>query len=670
MSVKVVVSVLVVMALGSLAACTKANDEVCDANRSCPNPDHPFCDLDGSINGSPNSCISVECEPGKFKACSEDGLTAWTCSADGSTYDNITCDPALACDPLAGGCKTCRAGDTRCASDGTGIETCDDHGAWAHSTGCSNGCENATCLPCEEGMLSCGDDGNVDKCDAHGVPQHDHDCPFGCLAGACKACQENATSCDPTGTSVQTCQADGTEVITENCLPNGCYNGACKTCLAGTETCDSSGQNLDVCNAQGMVVFETACPNGCFNNACKTCAEGSLRCSTGGNLEVCTNMGTWVADSTCAAGCKTDSATAAHCKYLSPQFIPNACDTPATADLTVNTAVTFDTTNPTTCNGGTIAQTSPDPGICVVHFRNITITSTGSITTKTGTNPTDVVPSLALVADETLTIAGAVDVGAKGSLNGPGGGATVTGAGTGAHPLGSGGTIVVGSGAGAFKVGGEGCDTSTSPTTYTVGGVAQSTHPINQTSLHGGSSAGGGGGGGGGAVTVVACRGALNVSGTINAGGGGGHGGYKSGTDVLFPIGGGAGGTIILQGLSVSLTGSLFTHGGGGGGGGGGGTTTGTDGQDGSTTTATPPLGGTSTGGGGRMGGIGGFGSSVPGVSNGCTVSGVTYPGAGGGSQGFLGIVSGTTTTNTPTFTSPNNGTSMVVTDTKTGTLR
>lgn len=70
----------------------------------------------------------------------------------------------------------------------------------------------------------------------------------------------------------------------------------------------------------------------------------------------------------------------------------------------------------------------------------------------------------------------------------------------------------------------------------------------------------------GGAVTLIACRGQILVSGTIDAGGGGGGG--RSGVslgEMYGGGGGGAGGNVVLQGMEITVTEQVFANGGGGG---------------------------------------------------------------------------------------------------------
>jgi Tol biopolymer transport system component len=88
-----------IVAVACLAmACTKHNPRAC-ANGLCTDPAYPFCDVDGSFSGTPDTCIAVNCTPMEFKACR--GNDSITCNATGDNYDitqcESTCDPSMGC---------------------------------------------------------------------------------------------------------------------------------------------------------------------------------------------------------------------------------------------------------------------------------------------------------------------------------------------------------------------------------------------------------------------------------------------------------------------------------------------------------------------------------------------------------------------------------------------
>jgi hypothetical protein len=77
--------VVVVVAAG----CTKPNPASC-ADNHCSDPARPFCDVDGTIGGEPNTCIAVGCTAGEFAECRGDA--ALTCNAAGTSYDLLECE--------------------------------------------------------------------------------------------------------------------------------------------------------------------------------------------------------------------------------------------------------------------------------------------------------------------------------------------------------------------------------------------------------------------------------------------------------------------------------------------------------------------------------------------------------------------------------------------------
>lgn len=83
------------------AACTKPNPALSCADGLCSDPNVPFCDLTGSIEGEPNTCIKPSCTPNTFEECRGD--KALMCNSTGSDYDLLSCSQGCSAD--AGGCK-------------------------------------------------------------------------------------------------------------------------------------------------------------------------------------------------------------------------------------------------------------------------------------------------------------------------------------------------------------------------------------------------------------------------------------------------------------------------------------------------------------------------------------------------------------------------------------
>lgn len=436
------------------------------------------------------------------------------------------------------------------------------------------------------------------------------------------------------------CLDDGT--CPESHLPfcdiDGSFGGEPDTCIAVTcvpnrfETC--RGNTAITCNEAGDNYVLTECEHGCSaaNQGCNLCTPNVGRCD-GDVLSECDADGRLINPQTCAYACV--DAPSAYCTYLEPRYLPNACnERAAAAALTITSSGEFSADLDIACNGGVVTQTGA-PAICVVRYGTITIEQ--GVTLKvTGSR------ALAFVADDLLDVAGVLDVSADNITSGPGGGVIRSGA----SPT----KDVGGGGAGNKTVGAAGASKTTDGGAGNTGAVGMD--PALFSALVGGSrpmSAADpdpAGGGGGGAVTLVACRGRVAVTGTIDAGGGGGRGGFVFGGLVAVSGGGGgAGGYVVLQGLDVEVTGSVFANGGGGGSGLNG-TVQGSNGGDGSRSTAFGGNAGVAQGTAGA-GGAGGARDALPAVGKRPTATTDGGPGGGGGSMGFL-------QTYTPNGVSPN----------------
>lgn len=148
------------------------------------------------------------------------------------------------------------------------------------------------------------------------------------------------------------------------------------------------------------------------------------------------------------------------------------------------------------------------------------------------------------------------------------------------------------------------------------------------------------GGGGGGGLILIACRGdaTLVSTSTIDLRGGGGEGQYDTtaGAGVIpsnAGAGGGAGGYLVVEGLTaLSMTGSIWANGGGGGGGSSDEDTSAPAGQDGQRKN------GQALGGVGNVttGGYGGFRFTNP-IAGGGESTG-SHGAGGGGSMGIIHI--------------------------------
>lgn len=87
-----------------LGACTKPNPASC-LDDFCNDPALPFCDVDGSIGGTPDTCIAVVCTAGEFAGCRDDD--ALTCNETGTNLDVTACEFGCGAD----GCLPCNTSD-------------------------------------------------------------------------------------------------------------------------------------------------------------------------------------------------------------------------------------------------------------------------------------------------------------------------------------------------------------------------------------------------------------------------------------------------------------------------------------------------------------------------------------------------------------------------------
>ncbi len=83
--------------LVGLSACTTPNPRSC-ADGICNDPQFPFCDVEGTLGGSPNECIAVDCTPNEVVACR--GNDELSCNSTGNNFEVTRCEGV--CDPTAG----------------------------------------------------------------------------------------------------------------------------------------------------------------------------------------------------------------------------------------------------------------------------------------------------------------------------------------------------------------------------------------------------------------------------------------------------------------------------------------------------------------------------------------------------------------------------------------
>ncbi len=312
--------------------------------------------------------------------------------------------------------------------------------------------------------------------------------------------------------------------------------------------------------------------------------------------------------------------------------VPAGEESVGTADLVVTDDVTIDTsaltysgTLPAGVTLTAVAHDGTGPELAILRVRAFTIDA-GATVRAIGERPLVVLAASA-------TIAGTLDVGARGGIPGAGGAAPAAGPGKGSDGQRSGSYADGGGGGGGHAMpGGEGGQGDGDG----AGAPGPATGDPALAILAGGS--GGGAvetdgcdpstpGAGGGAVHLFA-RTTISIAlgGAISAGGGGGGGGRSCALQYLAGTGGGSGGAIDLQAARIDNAGTLAVNGGGGGGGASAGSAG--PGANGSAA-VTRPAGGDS--GGGTYGASGGAGGALEGVPTGGGDTGLFGNGGGGG---------------------------------------
>lgn len=382
------------------------------------------------------------------------------------------------------------------------------------------------------------------------------------------------------------------------------------------------------CDSEGIISGE---PGTCI---AVTCTPGEVEGCLGDDALTCNATGDGYDRVPCSLGC--GDTPEPHCKYIEPRYLPDVCDTPATTDsFDVTSSGSLDPNLDSNCNGGVVMQAAA-PSICILHYRQITIGPDAALKII-GPPDASVGRSIALVADEEITVTGTLDISADGPFHGPGGGVIISG---GWAFVTNSTTHVAAGGAGGRTPGGAGG--SSSADGGAMNGGQALADPSLLAALVGGATSyrmetgALNSGGGGGAATLVSCRGRVSIGGLIDAGGGGGVAGvYLPFPGTGFPgLAGGAGGYVVLQAPQIEVTGQMFANGGGGGGGMRTTQANGAAGEDGSLSTTLPATGGYPQNGEGR-GGAGGIEGKLPGIGGKPAMTPATA-GGGGGSIGFF----------------------------------
>ena len=276
--------------------------------------------LTGTCTPDPNGCDSV-CG-NKVTASANQTQYISTCTPGPNGYDWVAnqCPTPTTCSPGSGnpcgpsnlptpGCSgTCAPGGTRCAADGSGVQTCSTDGTtWGASVAC-NAAAGLVCGPTSFSGASCGDP----VCFFGGGP-----IPGTCTsAGLFQACTSSYTL-EPV-TSATACPA-GTTCEQTNAIQGAYQPGQCqRQCTPGATQCvqgDGGLTNLQTCTSGGAWGTTTTCAAGttCNQNTsgvavCGVCAPGVHRCTTSTgdagllDIETCSPTGAWSAPVACSVG--------------------------------------------------------------------------------------------------------------------------------------------------------------------------------------------------------------------------------------------------------------------------------------------------------------------------------------------------------------------------------
>lgn len=229
------------------------------------------------------------CEPNTYVC---DGAVLKTCSNDRTAWTTVSeCDSPDHCDPTAGACRTCTAGDAAC--NGNVLETCNAMGQWQEKSLCDTP-ELCTVTP----------DRKFGSCKASPCDQAEHICA-GNLLERCSPGRDRLTLVDRCASAAlcDVSKADAEAAMGQR--------GTCRPpqCLIGQFACD--GATLERCNddlKDWQLV--TVCGAGTSCNpqtgSCDACSPGDVACS-GAELLRCDPSG-WALADTCAAPELCDTA--------------------------------------------------------------------------------------------------------------------------------------------------------------------------------------------------------------------------------------------------------------------------------------------------------------------------------------------------------------------------
>jgi hypothetical protein len=118
-----------------LVGCTKSNPRSC-LDGVCDDPRFPFCDVNGDIGGTPDTCIEGQCEPNAVTGCQDDDLV--TCNANGTNFETTPCELGCQGADAQASCNLCEPNTSSC--NGDNIEHCGADGRVASTEACAGKC--------------------------------------------------------------------------------------------------------------------------------------------------------------------------------------------------------------------------------------------------------------------------------------------------------------------------------------------------------------------------------------------------------------------------------------------------------------------------------------------------------------------------------------------------
>jgi len=537
-----------------------------------------------------NQCINNPCHgapAGTFVRCdggdAGDPSVAWLCDDTGRPSPH-TCGP-MGCEPAVGGCRLCEPRTLACYGDT--LVACGEAGEVVEAHECPYGCDAdaPACQDCRPYTTQCHDDDLV-RCGAGGQVVTREVCENGCNddQAACNPCTPGLGFCHSDGIQLVQCDSVGQPGLATPC-DHGCnaQRAQCNDCTPNQPQCD--GTYLVTCTADGLVAQSDLCVHGCNDQRaqCNDCTPNQPQCD-GDHLVTCDPTGQVGTTTACPLGCN-HGAVPARCYTFTPTALEESDLHAGLSDLVITTQITIDT-DAQTIDGApppsSRVATQPDngPDLFVVHYRDISILSTATLTV-TGSR------GLALVASGRLDVWGLIDGAATRGLAGPGGRDTFdpplpspTSDGAAGTPHADCGSEATGGGGAAHcAAGGSGGFTISPNHPGGAGGAAvpitpsplPTPTPAPWTPLRGGSAGGRSGfgwyvgGAGGGVIALVAAQeisiacttspGVTPTCGHLDVSGGGGTG---------YGAGAGAAGTILLEAPTILLSGTIHAVGGGG----------------------------------------------------------------------------------------------------------